>query len=375
MKKNKLKLKFNLNKTIYTILMFISGMFFSFSTQISYLKNDYAYLFLPLLICSILMLFMVVALSNPKDIKLNINKPNVILFFISISTFLFSTVISHYDYINLRDAFIFYYLLFTAILINVIILKNNTLLSIYIYGLLSPLLITIIFSLAESVSPPISGYYTNPNSLGLISSFSLLCTILLLCEKQNLSVKNLIFNYTLILISLLASILSLSRTSIYSSILILFLFLLIRMRLNILKWFFISICLVFICYILNDLLLSSLTGIINKTNNNSNLVSGRDIIAAYYWDQINAYGAIFFDNRYPVDNTYIKLSIKYGYIPVILFLLFILKVSFSSLKKPQLLLSLTLFFLVSTMETIYFSVPFMLLIIFAFKREVKENDT
>lgn len=375
MKKNKLKFKFNLNKIIYTILIFISGMFFSFSTQISYLKDDYAYLFLPLLIFSILILFMIVILSKHKDVKLNIDKSNVILFFILISTFLFSTVISHYDYINLRDAFIFYYLLFTAILINIIILKYNTLLNIYIYGLLSPLLITIVFSLAENVSPPISGYYTNPNSLGLISSFSLLCAILLLYEKQNLSVKSLIFNYTLILTSLLGSILSLSRTSIYSSILIVFLFLLMRMKLNILKWFFISICLVFICYILNDLLLSSLAGIMNKTNNNSNLVSGRDIIAAYYWNQINAYGAIFFDNRYPVDNTYIKLSIKYGYIPVILFLLFILKVSFSSLKKPQLLLSLTLFFLISTMETIYFSVPFMLLIIFAFKREVKENDT
>lgn len=367
-----MKINYSLNEAIIALLIFFSGVFFSISTYISYLKNDYSYLFFPLILSSISMLFMIVLVGRVKVIR--INKMNAILFLIFASSCLFSTVFSHYDYINLRDAFIFYYLYLTAILINIIIYKYQFLLKLYIYGLLTPLLITILFALIESTSPPISGHYVNPNSLGLISSFSLLCAVLALCKKHA-SKRYLIVFYIFIALSLIVSTLSLSRTAIYSSILVMLLFFLIRIKLNLVKWIFISICILVTLFILDDLVSSSINGVMNKTINNSNIVSGRDIIAKYYWEQVNAYGAIFFDNRYPVDNTYIKLSIKYGYIPTILFLIFIFRASLSALKSPPLLLSLTLFFLISIMETIYYSVPFILLITFAFRRESKKNDT
>ncbi len=369
------KLKPKINILVKGNLLFFSGITFSISSYISYLKFDFSYLFFPLIISSSLSLILVYLISNFKYTMEKINKKKVLLYFLFISSCLFSTILSYYDYLNLRDALLFYYIFFCGILINLITSKYNGALYIYIYGVFIALFIAILTAPFEKLIPPLSGVFNNPNSLGLISSYSLLCLLLLILHKKNPSSSFLIIHYLLILTTFIISLLSLSRTAIFSSLIILVLYFSIQLKFSFKKWIYILITLLLIYYFSNEIIHNALDGIMNKTYNNSNLVSGRDVIAKYYWDQVNAYGAIFFDNRYPVDNTYIKLSIKYGYIPTIIFIYILLLTLISAMKNKILILITTLFILISLMETIYYSVPLLLLIIFSFKRDIKSNDT
>lgn len=348
---------------VQMLLNFFIGFLFSTSSIIVYIDTDFSNLFLPCIASALLL--KLVSMGCASAVSASSNRMHTSLFIIF--TFIFflfslSNITGFYDYINLRDSILFLIILILVIPEHQKYYFNNELSM--LLGLATPLAAVGLISLCiVPFSIPYSGIMSNPNSMGILMSFlffTLLIAMDYLKEKRNRFLT--LIGGGLIVASSFFVLSSLSRTSIISSLLVLLLFQMlwgVRLR-------FLALVCAFsiIIYIWGaDLIHESFEGVMNKVENNSNMVSGRDVIFEYYSNKVFLFGGAYYDGLYPVDNTALKLSMKYGLIPVLVLYLVItytLIVNIVNRSSWINVICVVFFIMVSMMETIYYSVPFFI---------------
>lgn len=237
---------------------------------------------------------------------------------------------------------------------------NISIESIVKIAILSQLLIIIIPLITTGInSDPYKGIFNNPNGLGItvttvlaitLSKFYILLEEYLIYEKENKKVKTKIaYYFVLSAFSFYIVILSESRTSFLTSLAIFVVGFLVlsntlirekKLKTIATKIPVISIILIIFLFILNkyfNFIFIFETNIISKFNSvNGNMLNGRNYIWMKTIENTGLWGngENYFIDTFNIGphNTFILILGNYGWIPFILFFMFIMLVLFSTIK-------------------------------------------
>lgn len=289
-----------------SICLFIAGFFFAFSNISGYLAGQSrVFYFAPAVLVVVLML--------PIFWKLclrGIKKENMVhgacflgllgIFFIAL------IILAAQDNGAILNLVMLIYFCMLALALLVLEFQDRTF---FISGCAWLFFLFLIVSLLKGeLTLPFMGFFSNPNSLGLTAACGFLTT--LLCDWKPKVLR--LFRVFMLFFFFLLIFSSISRTAMLSTFLILVISLL-RPGSARIRIILIGISLIFVVAIpiFFPNFFDAIMLLIQGKNSNS-VLSGRDQIFSYYWNRIGWVSGVPYDELYPLDNTFLYLSIKFG---------------------------------------------------------------